>query len=201
MKADLRNLVTAQEAYFSDREAYAPSLEALGPKYYMTSAGVTVVIDRSTADGFAATATHNRTPYHCGIFVASAPREPEPLLSWSANRAERHDLLRVDYSTWVETWPGHKENFHVVRSIVALGSTGTLLRKLSDPSIELFVRERGQPLTSVQWRVHGSPWHTLGEIVAGSESVTSRAPAQAAPPSVAPPWPGAQKGAPLCWKP
>lgn len=200
MRADLRNLVTAQEGYFDDRDAYAPSLEALGPKYYQTSTGVTIVIARGMADGFAATATHSGTPYRCGIFVASTPPKPEPVLSWSENPAERHDLLSVDARTWLERWPDHSERFHVERNEVVLGSTGKLIRKLSDRSLELFARDRGQRLKSVLWRQSGGPWYSLGAIVAGSESVPSVAPIVAAPHRMAPPWAGAREGVPLCWK-
>ena len=78
MKSDLRNLVTAQEAYAADHRVYAPSLEAMGQKYYQTSTGVTVVIDRATADdGFTASATHSGTPYRCAIFVGSVTRPPQ----------------------------------------------------------------------------------------------------------------------------
>lgn len=77
MKSDLRNLVTAQEAYITDYRVYAPSLQAMGPKYYQPSTGVTVVIDRVAADGFAATATHPGTPFHCAIFVGGVTRPPQ----------------------------------------------------------------------------------------------------------------------------
>lgn len=201
MKSDLRNLVTAQESYFADYHAYAPSLEALGPSYFRTSVGVTIVIDGGAAGGFAATATHTQTPYRCGIFIeAGAPITPAPVLSWSANPGERHDLLRAGDSVWIERWPGHEELFRIGGRDMVLGSTGTLLRKHAYPSLELFVRDRGQPLRNILWREHGGPWHTLGAIVVGSESVPPVAAAEVAQHRMAPPWPGAQEGVPLCWK-
>src|ERR1700674_1409186 len=56
MKADLRNLVTAQEAYYSDNSAqYAASTGAMGTNYY-ASAGVTVTINSTTNTGWTASA-------------------------------------------------------------------------------------------------------------------------------------------------
>src|SRR5258706_5473999 len=54
MKSDLRNLVTAQEAYFSDNNsAYASSTGAMGTNY-RASTGVTVTINSNTATGWTA---------------------------------------------------------------------------------------------------------------------------------------------------
>ncbi|HVT38334.1 MAG TPA: prepilin-type N-terminal cleavage/methylation domain-containing protein [Gemmatimonadaceae bacterium] len=67
MKADLRNLITAQEAYFSDNNAaYAASTGAMGTNY-RASAGVTVVISGVTNTGWAASATHPSTAKTCQI--------------------------------------------------------------------------------------------------------------------------------------
>ena len=69
MKADLRNLVTAQEAYFADNVTYASVLSNLN---YNVSAGNTVAVSSATGTGWAATASNNATTKTCGIFVGSA---------------------------------------------------------------------------------------------------------------------------------
>jgi prepilin-type N-terminal cleavage/methylation domain-containing protein len=67
MKADLRNLVTAQEAYFSDNNSqYAGSTGAMGTNY-RGSAGVTVTINSSTNTGWSASASHPSTAKTCTI--------------------------------------------------------------------------------------------------------------------------------------
>ena len=69
MKADLRNLVTAQEAYFADNVTYASVLTNLN---YNVSSGNTVSISSATGTGWAATSSNNATTKTCGIFVGSA---------------------------------------------------------------------------------------------------------------------------------
>ena len=67
MKSDLRNLVGAQEAYFTDNNStYASSTAALGTTYH-GSPGVDVLIGSVTASGWAATATHGSTAKTCTI--------------------------------------------------------------------------------------------------------------------------------------
>ena len=67
MKSDLRNLITAQEAYFSDNNAnYAASVAAMGTNY-KTSQGVTVVLGSVTNTGWSATATQVSTAKTCTI--------------------------------------------------------------------------------------------------------------------------------------
>jgi type IV pilus assembly protein PilA len=55
LKEDLRNLVTAEEAYFSDFTTYT---SALTTTQFKASAGVTYTVSSATATGWAATATH-----------------------------------------------------------------------------------------------------------------------------------------------
>ena len=81
MKSDLRNLVSAQEAYFSDNVTYTTSQTALND--YTPSAGATVAIGSVTGTGWAATATHSgATGKTCkiavGAAVASGQNEGEP---------------------------------------------------------------------------------------------------------------------------
>jgi hypothetical protein len=54
MKADLRNLITAQELYFADSLRYAASIADLIPDRYALSTGVELVSLSVRADGFSA---------------------------------------------------------------------------------------------------------------------------------------------------
>jgi prepilin-type N-terminal cleavage/methylation domain-containing protein len=80
MKSDLRNLVTAQEAYFSDNNSsYASSTTTLGTAY-KSSSGVTVAIGGVSATGWKATATHASTTKTCTISLGGgATNEGEPV--------------------------------------------------------------------------------------------------------------------------
>lgn len=67
MRGDLRNLATAQEAYFADHNgAYATSTTALGSNY-RSSSGVTVTIYSVSGPSWRGRATHNRTSVTCRI--------------------------------------------------------------------------------------------------------------------------------------
>jgi prepilin-type N-terminal cleavage/methylation domain-containing protein len=77
MKSDLRNLVTAEEAYFSDNQAYltgtasntgGSGTELDATTHYVPSAGVSVTVTAS-GNGWAAEATHSATGKTCDIFV------------------------------------------------------------------------------------------------------------------------------------
>ena len=68
MKSDLRNLVTAEESYFSDYVTYSTNLGTA----FSSSSGVTVAVGAATGTGWSATASHNATTRTCGIFVGSA---------------------------------------------------------------------------------------------------------------------------------
>ena len=69
MKSDLRNLITAQEAYFADNVTYASTTTNLN---YSVSAGNTVAIGTANGTGWNATSKNNATTKTCGIFVGSA---------------------------------------------------------------------------------------------------------------------------------
>jgi type IV pilus assembly protein PilA len=77
MKADLRNLINAQEAYFADNTTYA---SATGSLQYNQSAGVTVTLTSATGTGWTATAYHNGTTVTCSIAVGglATTNEGEP---------------------------------------------------------------------------------------------------------------------------
>jgi type IV pilus assembly protein PilA len=71
MKSDLRNLVTAQEAYFSDNNSmYAPSTTNMGTNY-RASTGITVTISGASGTGWNATASSVSTLKTCAITLGS----------------------------------------------------------------------------------------------------------------------------------
>ena len=81
MKADLRNLVTAQEGYMADYLQYTTDLGTT----FAESPGVTVALQGVTASGWGATALHVGTGQTCAIYyggsatpVAPATSEGEP---------------------------------------------------------------------------------------------------------------------------
>lgn len=69
VKADLRNLVSAQEAYFAEHATYSPSIGSL---QYSPSMGNTVAISSATSTGWAATAKNGAITMTCGIYVGAA---------------------------------------------------------------------------------------------------------------------------------
>src|SRR5258705_10431534 len=70
MKSDLRNLVTAEEAYFADSVRYTTHLG----RWYAVTTGNTMPTITLTADGWTATIENLHVPYRCAIFVGSTPR-------------------------------------------------------------------------------------------------------------------------------
>ena len=79
MKSDLRNLVTAEEAYFADSVKYTDDLAAA----YATTSGVVGPTIAVTGDGFTAWVSHTTTLKTCAIYVGStalgpANKEGEP---------------------------------------------------------------------------------------------------------------------------
>ena len=85
MKSDLRNLVTTQEAFFSDNQDYAGSLGAAqanglagaGVAAFTPSANNVIVLNYTDAAGWSATVTNvavpaTSVPNTCGIFVGDA---------------------------------------------------------------------------------------------------------------------------------
>ena len=73
MKSDLRNLVTAEEAYFADSLQYTSDL---GTDYAVTS-GNTAPAIAVTGDGWTATITNALTPTNtCAIFIGTTPVAP-----------------------------------------------------------------------------------------------------------------------------
>ena len=69
MKSDLRNLATAEEAYFYDNATYATSLASLVA--FSPSTGTVVTINEATMAGWSATASRPGLPKQCYLFVGS----------------------------------------------------------------------------------------------------------------------------------
>ena len=70
MKSDLHNLATAQESYFYEKNAYAPSIALLN---VAASQGVTLTIVEATTSGWSATAVHPATvPVSCALYYGTA---------------------------------------------------------------------------------------------------------------------------------
>src|SRR5438874_2185252 len=69
MKSDLRNLITAEEAYFADSVKYTNNLGTA----YNTTSGVVGPTITVTADGFTATVTHTTTTKTCAGYEEQTP--------------------------------------------------------------------------------------------------------------------------------
>ena len=72
MKSDLKNFVTAEEAYFADNNTYGTYGNVNGANLFTATTSVTVATGVNTATGFNATATHTGTTKTCGVFVGAA---------------------------------------------------------------------------------------------------------------------------------
>src|SRR5438270_8221498 len=72
MKSDLRNLITAEEAYFADSVKYTSNLGTA----YATTTGVVGPTITVTADGFTANVTHTTTTKTCSVYVGSTALAP-----------------------------------------------------------------------------------------------------------------------------
>lgn len=71
LRQDLRNLVTAQEAYVSGNQTYATSVGNL-TSMYSPSPGVTITIQNATAIGWEAIASHDALSRTCSVSVGGA---------------------------------------------------------------------------------------------------------------------------------
>lgn len=70
VKSDLHHLAQAQEAYFHERQAYAPNAGLLG---VAPSRGVVLTIVGATATGWSAQAVHPAAvPVTCAVFYGQA---------------------------------------------------------------------------------------------------------------------------------
>jgi prepilin-type N-terminal cleavage/methylation domain-containing protein len=70
MKSDLKNLATAEEAFFYDSTFYTSSLASLNN--FNSSTGVTLTIVTATPGGWSARAVHSQTSRQCVLFEGNA---------------------------------------------------------------------------------------------------------------------------------
>jgi len=77
MKSDLKNLATAEEAFFYDSAFYTNSLASLNN--FRSSTGVTLNVLEATPGGWSAEAVHAQTPRKCVLYQGNAaPVAPAP---------------------------------------------------------------------------------------------------------------------------
>lgn len=78
MKADLRNLVTAQETFFADSGRYVRSLAEFGETGYQSSSGVTVELTVPGDTGWLASARHSSlTNVSCRLWIGMGSDAPD----------------------------------------------------------------------------------------------------------------------------
>src|SRR2546426_6235960 len=75
MKSDLRNLVTAEEAYFADSVKYTAAYGA-GGGHFAKSTGNTTPAISTTADGWYANIANVNTTKTCSIYIGSTSTAP-----------------------------------------------------------------------------------------------------------------------------
>jgi type II secretory pathway pseudopilin PulG len=72
MRSDLRALGLHEESSYYDSATYTDDLVLLRARGFFLSPEVSVVVNEATFLGWSATASHNRTPAKCYIFVGHA---------------------------------------------------------------------------------------------------------------------------------
>ena len=70
MKSDLRNLATAEEAFFYDSSTYTANLALMNN--FSASTGVVLIVNEATPQGWSATASSANTPRRCYLFSGNA---------------------------------------------------------------------------------------------------------------------------------
>ena len=70
MKSDIKNLATAEEAFFYDSAFYTTSLVALNN--FRSSTGVTLTVTEASPMGWSAQAVHAQTVRQCALFQGNA---------------------------------------------------------------------------------------------------------------------------------
>ena len=70
MKTDLRNLATAEEAFFHDSSHYTNSFVKMA--YFAPTKGDSVTVNEATNMGWSATASSTNTPRRCYVFSGAA---------------------------------------------------------------------------------------------------------------------------------
>jgi type II secretion system protein G len=74
MKSDLKNLATAEEAFFYDSTFYTSSLPSLNN--FRSSTGVTLNVLEATPGGWSAEAVHSQTYRKCVLYQGNASPVP-----------------------------------------------------------------------------------------------------------------------------
>jgi type II secretion system protein G len=74
MKSDLKNLATAEEAFFYDSTFYTTSLPALNN--FNSSPAVTLTVTEATPMGWSAKAVHSQTARFCTLYEGGAAPVP-----------------------------------------------------------------------------------------------------------------------------
>jgi prepilin-type N-terminal cleavage/methylation domain-containing protein len=70
MKSDLKNFVTAEEAYFADNNTYGTYVQVNAAGLFTATTNVVLADANVSATGFTGTATHASAPgTTCGVFV------------------------------------------------------------------------------------------------------------------------------------
>jgi type IV pilus assembly protein PilA len=70
MRSDLRNLTTAEEAYFYDHSKYTSSLDSM---FFTASHGDAVTVVEATVSGWSATSQNPESwPHFCALFLGDA---------------------------------------------------------------------------------------------------------------------------------
>lgn len=75
MVSDLRNITTAQEGYFHDRNTYASTPALLAPAF-VPSPGDSLTIVQSTGSGWSARVVNDQTSITCALFFSVPPAAP-----------------------------------------------------------------------------------------------------------------------------
>lgn len=73
MKTDLRNLVSAEEAFYSNGQVYYGGVVPNATMPFDPSERITITLSGASATGWAAEATHASTSRTCAIFMGTAP--------------------------------------------------------------------------------------------------------------------------------
>ena len=71
MKTDLRNLVSAEEAYYSNGQTYYGGVVPAAAMPFDPTQNVTITLSTVTSTGWAASATHTYTAKTCAIFMGT----------------------------------------------------------------------------------------------------------------------------------
>ena len=75
MKSDLRNLITAEEAFFADSIKYTTTIGAGGLSYNVTTGNVAPTL-ALTADGWTGRISNTNTTKTCAVFIGSTALAP-----------------------------------------------------------------------------------------------------------------------------